>query len=1037
MSNERIDIEITDKIDPSIKTNIAAIGAESKKAHESVQKLKEALASINTSAVAQLNKALNDNANATAKLQREQAAAQKAVASLALEQQRLATEVQRTAAAQARAEAATNRVAQSQTRAAQATQAHTAVMNKLNNTSKLTRQQMLTIQYTVNDVAASLASGASPFTILMQQGGQVTQAFGGFKNTMSMIGQAMTPVRMAVAGVTAALLLYVKGLIDAKQEQAEFANTMKLTNGYAGMTYGAYQEMGKAISQVTGNSVKEAKEAVMQLGATGQFQKQQIEELATSALLIGQYTGKSAEDVIKGFTKMAEGPAAYAKELNNQFNFLTAPQLAHIQRLEETGDKSKALEEVSRRLYEYLGKNGPANLDPLAQAWRDVGNAISNAYQKFKNFVSGASTPEGILSGMKEQLAELEKPLKPNMISGNVDKAAQNANDEAKRVLREKISAQESLIRSQGQGAALVSEELKAQRESADATERLKNKWGGMVDNIGAAKKQIQAFRTDLDKALAKNPNDEDALFAKKNQKDIEAAIMKKAMPDKFKDDKKSANLAQKRIEEMAEVNAALDAQIKLFGLLGTERDKQQQLDGIELSLGKQKIKLTDDERNSIKSKIEAIQENAQFQSALDRVYEGANGALRDYDNTQAAAIKLLGEGKISAEAFGRAMNVAKLQYEEATDPMQRVNREIKQEIDLLNVHGEARTVASQMQAIQNQMRERGIELSKEEKDALEKSIGALERKRAVDAEYSRIYEATVGAQQKMKDAITATSKAYDDGLLSIDGYKQALSELGKESLDVKLKAGTATFDEGMLASLGRLTDGYTNVTAGMSQSFGNFFQTVNDGFADSIGHAIVFGDSFKEAFGNVARQALSGLISSLVKLGMQYAVNAAIGQSLAAAATAGSVAEASILATAWATPAALASLASFGANSVPAMAAIASTTALAQGLAVGGMAGFESGGYTGNGGRKEVAGVVHGQEFVMNAEATARNRPMLEAMNNGASATKAAPTPAAPAAAESGTRIINVLDPSIVADYLSSPNGEKVILNVMRRNGK
>ena len=44
----------------------------------------------------------------------------------------------------------------------------------------------------------------------------------------------------------------------------------------------------------------------------------------------------------------------------------------------------------------------------------------------------------------------------------------------------------------------------------------------------------------------------------------------------------------------------------------------------------------------------------------------------------------------------------------------------------------------------------------------------------------------------------------------------------------------------------------------------------------------------------------------------------------------------------------------------------------------------FAQGGYTGNGPRTAVAGVVHGQEFVMNAAATARYRPQLEAMNAG-----------------------------------------------------
>ena len=47
---------------------------------------------------------------------------------------------------------------------------------------------------------------------------------------------------------------------------------------------------------------------------------------------------------------------------------------------------------------------------------------------------------------------------------------------------------------------------------------------------------------------------------------------------------------------------------------------------------------------------------------------------------------------------------------------------------------------------------------------------------------------------------------------------------------------------------------------------------------------------------------------------------------------------------------------------------------------------GFRSGGYTGNVGRDQVAGVVHGQEYVVNASATARNRAALEAMNSGAS---------------------------------------------------
>lgn len=71
-----------------------------------------------------------------------------------------------------------------------------------------------------------------------------------------------------------------------------------------------------------------------------------------------------------------------------------------------------------------------------------------------------------------------------------------------------------------------------------------------------------------------------------------------------------------------------------------------------------------------------------------------------------------------------------------------------------------------------------------------------------------------------------------------------------------------------------------------------------------------------------------------------------------------------------------------------PALGAAAAAAAIAAGLAnishITSAKGFEAGGYTGGGGQKQVAGVVHGQEFVVNAAGTRRNRAALEAMNAG-----------------------------------------------------
>lgn len=54
------------------------------------------------------------------------------------------------------------------------------------------------------------------------------------------------------------------------------------------------------------------------------------------------------------------------------------------------------------------------------------------------------------------------------------------------------------------------------------------------------------------------------------------------------------------------------------------------------------------------------------------------------------------------------------------------------------------------------------------------------------------------------------------------------------------------------------------------------------------------------------------------------------------------------------------------------------------QALLSSALAGFSEGGYTGNVGTSQVAGVVHGREFVINAGATQKNRGLLEHINKG-----------------------------------------------------
>lgn len=168
----------------------------------------------------------------------------------------------------------------------------------------------------------------------------------------------------------------------------------------------------------------------------------------------------------------------------------------------------------------------------------------------------------------------------------------------------------------------------------------------------------------------------------------------------------------------------------------------------------------------------------------------------------------------------------------------------------------------------------------------------------------------------------------------------------------------------------------------GAENALGNFDElamSVLEDFSRQWGDAfesmIFDSESLGDAVGNMAVDMARSIINSLGQMAAQWvtyhAVQAALGKKSEGAAVAGAVTAGTSIASAYAPAAAAASLASFGANAVPAMTGITSTYALTQAMSA--MPGFREGGYTGGGGVNDVAGVVHGKEYVFDAAATAR----------------------------------------------------------------
>ncbi|WP_371333268.1 tail protein (tape measure) [Klebsiella quasipneumoniae] len=122
---------------------------------------------------------------------------------------------------------------------------------------------------------------------------------------------------------------------------------------------------------------------------------------------------------------------------------------------------------------------------------------------------------------------------------------------------------------------------------------------------------------------------------------------------------------------------------------------------------------------------------------------------------------------------------------------------------------------------------------------------------------------------------------------------------------------------------------GYNALTSAVD-SFGGNASNILTGLATKT-------MTLEEAGASLGRTMLNSVVNSFAQMGVEALKNYILGQTLGAASVARSVGLAATTASAWAPAAAMASLASFGANAGPAAAGISSTVGLASGLALAG----------------------------------------------------------------------------------------------------
>lgn len=199
--------------------------------------------------------------------------------------------------------------------------------------------RMLPAQFT--DVATQLAGGQSPWLILLQQGGQVKDSFGGMIPMFRGLAGAIT---LPMVGATS--LAVATGALAYAWYQGD--STLSRAGQAAGLTF---------------NQTSESLTALVNAGVRG---GEQFEAISQSVARFSSASGVEVDKVAEAFGKLTTDPTSGLTAMARQFHNVTAEQIAYVAQLQRSGDEAGALQaaneaatkgfdDQTRRLKENMG----------------------------------------------------------------------------------------------------------------------------------------------------------------------------------------------------------------------------------------------------------------------------------------------------------------------------------------------------------------------------------------------------------------------------------------------------------------------------------------------------------------------------------------------------------------------------------------------------------------------------------------------------------------------------------------------------------
>ncbi|MFV8974791.1 phage tail tape measure protein [Serratia fonticola] len=273
--------------------------------------------------------------------------------------------------------------------------------------------RMLPAQFT--DIFTSIAGGMPLWLVLFQQGGQISDSFGGLggifryikeellgmkgatdesndslsesansladnaENARGLAG-ILTPARLGMIGLAGAGALVAYHFYKAADRAEQLRKSLAMTNSYSGLTASSLLNTIAAVHD-SGLTYAEASEALKSLIDAGMSAGANFDKLTVTISNFADKSGVALDELAKDFVSIANDPSKGILALNEKYHFLTAVQYQHIAALQEEGRYTEALAAANQAAVD--------GMDRAAERMKESLGTVSSIMEGLKDMAKG------------------------------------------------------------------------------------------------------------------------------------------------------------------------------------------------------------------------------------------------------------------------------------------------------------------------------------------------------------------------------------------------------------------------------------------------------------------------------------------------------------------------------------------------------------------------------------------------------------------------------------------------------------------------